>query len=299
MNITKMNEFIKQLYDVSDVEMGFNYWYFKLLNFVLNIFEYQNLPEGLNKRELEINLVLTGHAAVIRLDDGSLFTPNTCTFGYDANYQPDRCVFANPVIISTKEYMIGKDCEVIYNNILKDSIYYVKADSGLNTFICRYARQLSDIESTINIYTVNQRMTSFPVANDGAVKESLRAFFKNLILGKRAIVTDSTIIENFRNVDINRSAVKDGINDWLIARDKVLEQFFRDIGVKMHINKKAQMNEEEVTSDNQLLLISTDDMLAARKEGVDKVNKMFNTNITVSINPLFQVERSDSNVDTE
>lgn len=288
MNIQKMNEYIKRLYDVSDVKLGFDYWYFKLFNVLLDIFEYENMPSGISQRELELNLMMTGHAVVLPKKDGTLFTPLTSLFGYDEYYQPTTAVFANPVVTTAKEYKIGTDCEVIYNNKLKDSLYYIHADSGLATFVSRYARQLADIESTLNIYAVNSRLTSYPVTTDGSVTESLKAFFKNLVMGKRAIITDDTIIEKFRNVDINRSAVRDGINEWLIARDKILEQFYRDLGVQMYNPKKAQVTDDEVESNTQLLLISTDDMLRERKEGVDRVNNMFGTSISVTINPLYK-----------
>ena len=114
-------------------------------------------------------------------------------------------------------------------------------------------------------------------------------FFKNLVAGKRGIITDDTIIEKFRNIDINRSSIKDGVNEWLIARDKILEQFFREIGVQMYNPKKAQVTDDEVESNTQLLVISKDDMLNARKEGYEKVNDMFGCNIQVSINPNFDV----------
>lgn len=288
MNIQKMNEYIKRLYDVSDVKIGFDYWYFKLFNILLNIFEYDNMPSGISQREIELNLMMTGHAVVLPKKDGTLFTPLTSLFGYDEYYQPTTAVFANPVVTTAKEYKIGSDCEVIYNNKLKDSLYYIHADSGLATFVSRYARQLADIESTINIYAVNSRLTSYPVTTDGSVTESLKAFFKNLVMGKRAIITDDTIIEKFRNVDINRSAIRDGVNEWLIARDKILEQFYRDLGVQMYNPKKAQVTDDEVESNTQLLLISTDDMLRERKEGLDRVNNMFGTSISVNINPLFK-----------
>lgn len=288
MNIQKMNEYIKHLYDVSDVKLGFDYWYFKLFNVLLDIFEYDNMPSGISQREIELNLMMTGHAVVLPKKDGTLFTPLTSLFGYDEYYQPTTAVFANPVVTTAKEYKIGTDCEVIYNNKLKDSLYYIHADSGLATFVSRYARQLADIESTLNIYSVNSRLTSYPVTTDGSVTESLKAFFKNLVMGKRAIITDDTIIEKFRNVDINRSAIKDGINEWLIARDKILEQFYRDLGVQMYNPKKAQVTDDEVESNTQLLLISTDDMLRERKEGIERVNNMFGTSISVSINPLYK-----------
>lgn len=290
MNIVKMNKYLKTMYDVSDVRRGYDYWYFKLLDLLINMFEYKNLPAGISKRDLELNLLITGHATIIAKKDGTLFTPLTSLYGYDEYYQPTKAVFANPVVITSKEYSIGEDCTVVYNNSLQDSIFYVKADSGLNTFIQRYARQLADIESTINIYTVNSRLTSIPVSNDNAVMESLKSFFKNLTIGKRAIVSDSSIIENFRNVDINRTGIKDGVNDWLIARDKILEQFYRDLGIRMTNQKKAQVNTDEVESNDQLLLISSDDMLKARKKGYEETNNMFGTNIEVRLNPLYDIK---------
>lgn len=290
MNIVKMNKYLKTMYDVSDVRRGYDYWYFKLLDLLINMFEYRNLPAGISKRDLELNLLITGHATIIAKKDGTMFTPLTSLYGYDEYYQPTKAVFANPVVITSKEYTIGEDCTVVYNNSLQDSIFYVKADSGLNTFIQRYARQLADIESTINIYTVNSRLTSIPVSNDNAVMESLKSFFKNLTIGKRAIVSDSSIIENFRNVDINRTGIKDGVNDWLIARDKILEQFYRDLGIRMTNQKKAQVNTDEVESNDQLLLISSDDMLKARKKGYEETNNMFGTNIEVRLNPLYDIK---------
>lgn len=290
MNIVKMNKYLKTMYDVSDVRRGYDYWYFKLLDLLINMFEYRNLPAGISKRDLELNLLITGHATIIAKKDGTMFTPLTSLYGYDEYYQPTKAVFANPVVITSKEYTIGEDCTVVYNNSLQDSIFYVKADSGLNTFIQRYARQLADIESTINIYTVNSRLTSIPVSNDNAVMESLKNFFKNLSIGKRAIVSDSSIIENFRNVDINRTGIKDGVNDWLIARDKILEQFYRDLGIRMTNQKKAQVNTDEVESNDQLLLISSDDMLKARKKGYEETNNMFGTNIEVRLNPLYDIK---------
>lgn len=291
----KINKFIKNAYDVTDVQSGFEYWYFKLFNILLDVFEYNNLPSGIEKRDIEINLILSGHATFVPLKNGELFVPHTEIFGYDKYYNPTSCVFANPVINDSKELKIGIDCEVVYNSSLKDSILYIKADSGLNSFIARYSRQLADIESTINIYSVNARLVSIPVANDDATKQSLIQFFRNLMFGKRAIVTDSSIIENFRNVDISKSNIKDGINDWLIARDKILEQFYRDLGVRMNNPKKAQVNEEEIESNDQMLLISMDDMLKSRKEGIEKVNNMFGTNITVNINDKFIVKGVNDN----
>lgn len=287
---------IDKLYDVADVKNGFNYWFWKLLNICISMFDYSNLPPMLPQREIESNLILTNHCVVFqdRNNDNALITASTNIFGYDVYYNPTDAIFANPKL-SYQKLSIGQNCEIIYNNNLKDNINYIPSDGSLKSFIYRYARLLSDIESTIDIYIVNTRLTSYPVASDDKVANSIMSFFKKLKSGKNAIISDDAIIQEFRNIDINRTGIKDGVNDLLMARDKILEMFYRDIGVKMYNPKKAQVNEEELEVNNQLLLISKDDMLKERVEGVNRINDMFGTNITVKINERFDVDLSQLN----
>ena len=296
----KISRYINSMYDVSKVKNGYNYWYFKILNILLDIFQYDHVPTGTSEREIELNLMLTGHCTFVALKNGEIFTPLSTITGFDKNYNPTMCVWANPVINDSKVYYIHDDCEVVYNNKLNDTIFYMKSDSSMCTFIGKYARLLADIESTIDIYTVNSRLTSIPVTADQNVAQTISAFFKKLTLGERAIISDSNIVQQFRNVDINRSSISDHINDWLIARDKILEMMFRDLGVKMYNPKKAQVNTEELESNDQLLLIQLDDMLQSRKEGLERVNDMFSTEIDVKINPRFLVnEYDEGGVDNE
>jgi hypothetical protein len=91
-----------------------------------------------------------------------------------------------------------------------------------------------------------------------------------------------------------KSSVSDKAYDWLIARDKVLEDFFKNIGVRSYIPKKAQVNTEELETDNKKLLISISDMLKCRQEGADAVNRMFGTSIRYYINEEFIAESKEN-----
>ena len=73
MDVLEMRKYSDNMYDVSDVRIGFNYWFNKLLNVCLQMFDYQNLPAGITKRELELNLMITGHAVVIAKSNGTYF----------------------------------------------------------------------------------------------------------------------------------------------------------------------------------------------------------------------------------
>ena len=295
-NDMRLTRYVKNMYDVSKVPVNYRYWYFKILNLLIDIFEYENMPPGLYQRDMELNLMLTGHSVIVPEKDGTLFNPQTCITGFDKYYQPTMAVFANPVVNDSKVYKLGEEAEVVYNTSLKDYVFYMKAESGMQTFIGKYARLLSDIESTIDIYTVNSRLTSIPVTDDQNIAQSIKAFFKKLTVGERAIVADNNIVQLFRSIDISKAGTGDKINDWLIARDKVLEMMFRDLGVKMYNPKKAQVNTEEIESNDQLLLVQLDDMLKARREGIERVNNMFGTSIEVYINPRFDIENYGGDV---
>lgn len=288
MNIKETKKLLKTMYNVRDVESGYWFWFWKLYNLVIDIFDYENLPENISKIDIENNLILLGYCGILD-KGGKLYAPFTRIFDYDVNYQPTKLVFANPRLIDYRTFTIGENCEVIYNTSMRYRVWNLKVDGGLVTFIGRYARQLADVEATLNIYTVNSRITSYPTADGDKMASSIKAFFDKITLGENAVISDDAIINRFRNVDINRANIRDGVNDWLIARDKILEQFYRDIGVRMNNPKKAQVNEEEIEANDQLLLISIDDMYKARVEGLERVNNMFGTDIKVSINERFDV----------
>lgn len=287
---------IEKIYDVADVTVGVSYWFWKLLNFCLTIFKYEGLPDSLPQREIESNLLLTGHDVIFDYND-ELITVNTCTYGFDLYYNPVSCTYANPSLAS-KTLNIGENCEIIYNSSLKDNVLYIKSDSAMLTFIKRYARMLADVESSLDIYMINARLTSYPVASNDNVAKSIKLFFKKLKAGRNSVISDDAIIQQFRNVDVNRSNIKDGVNDWLIARDKILEMFFRDIGVKFYNPKKAQVSEDELQVNNQMLVISLDDMLNERRRGLERVNKLYGTNITVDIADSFKID-TEVNADVE
>lgn len=288
-NSKKIQFDLDTMYDVADVKAGYKYWFSKLLNVCLSIFEYDGLPASLPQREVELQLQLNGNC-VIFLKNGELITTNVSGYDMDKYYQHTKGTYAQPVIGSGNLVFDSYNNVRIFNCSLQDNILDLPIDNSLRTFISRYARRLADVESTSNIYTVNNRATNYPVAKTDKVKDSIIKFFNQLSLGKKEVVCDDKIIEGFVVAPMPHTGSADDIIKWEDARDKILEQFYRDIGVKFRNNKRAQMSDEEVEADEQVLLISLDDMLKCRKEGLAKLNEKFGTNVTVKINPKFDRE---------
>lgn len=273
------------LYSVESVPEGVRYWRTKLLNYCLGILEYTGLPESTPWREVASNLILTGHAVFCRNDrTGELVVPITELAGYDEYYRPTYATFGN-TLIPYKRLELGINAEVVYCNWIQGNILREQyPDSGLKSFIDRYARLLADVESALDAELINARDRVYMVAGSQAMAEQLRDFQRRAELGERAVISDEDILQAFRTVDASPAHQSEGIGDLLIARDKILSMFYRDIGIKMQQDqKRAQLTEDEVEADEQLLLINIEDMRAEQQEGFDRVNWLFGTDIQVRI----------------
>ena len=287
MRMKDIEKTLKQMYDTSDVKTNYNYWFNKLLNICLQIIEYDDLPSTIPAREVNANLILTNHAVFIP-KNARLYVFPTTLYEFDEYMQPTKAVYTN-IKLGNGNVDLGKNAEIVYLNSLKDNIFGIRTDGSLYTFIAKYASLLSDTESTYDIYTCNARSTFLPVAKSDSVGASLKKFFGMLKLGKREIISDDYILDNVKTLDIGVHSGTDNAMSWLQARDKILEQFFRDIGVQFSNQKKENLTTDEVNVNNQLLLISWDDILKSVTEGIEKVNTMFGLNIKVRINDKFIV----------
>lgn len=296
-NRLKKRENVDCIADNTKVAEGFVYWFNKLFDVCINMFNYENLPPSLPAREIETCLMLQsdGHATVFYNPRFGVICAWSELYGYNLYYKPTHVTFAQPVLGSgTLE--IGRDCEVIYNNSLESGYYTYNADSGLRSFLSRYARALADIDSTIAIYTINKRASDYPIAKNEKTRQSLISFYKKLKEGTTDIISDDFIMEAFKTIDRGQVATSDKLNDLLLAKDKILEQFFRDLGIRFYNPKKAQVNNEEIEATTQLLVINTDDMLKARQEGIERVNKHFGLNIKVNLNDKFDINNYSEGV---
>lgn len=305
MTLNKKNKKrLEWMYDVADVSSGYDFWFYKLLNYCLGIYKYTGLPASLPGREVLMNLIMTGHAVIFQ-NKSELVTTKTVLYDFDMYYRPTKATYGN-VRIFSRQLKLGEDAEVVYLNHIEGNVLTNQAvDAGLRSFILRYARQLADIESTANIYAVNMRLQSFPVASDDITREQVENFYKKIALGEKAVIMDNMILEMFRNVEVANRITNDTLNDILIARDKVLANFFQDIGIKYRQEqKKAQLTEDEVEADEQILVIDVEQMREVQQEGFDRVNDMFGTDIRVQINPIYDRKtytggaRNDSKSDT-
>jgi len=277
------------LYPVNDVKIGYSYYVAMLTEKCLGQYNYSNLPENLPEEQIELRLIQNGYCCIFKakgyqdgkIADLGLVTAFGGLSGVDMYYKPTRFVYAQPVLVG-KTVTLHKDCAIIYNSTIDE---YRRV--GFWEIIRRYARMLADLDSSFNILTVNGRAGKLNVVADEQTARTVNEAFQKLALGEYQTINQKSIIELYKTLDWNGDKTGQ-MTELLMAKEKVMENFLQEIGVNKRTDKRERLVADEVYADDQLLTVNTDDMLASRKKGVEEINRLFGTNITVRRNEAYE-----------
>lgn len=292
---------------VCDVESNYRYYVGLLLNRVVNMFEWDNLPETVDKQYLCSLLFLTGKATFFKKDD-KLYVAD-CAIGgeLDEYYFPKYAILANPVL-GSKNLLIDTDCAIVYtstadkinNNVRMGDVGYM-ASCPTYGLITKTAELLADCMSSINIAQKNTRASFVVTAPTDNVRVQMDMLLKRMYDGEPyTTVTDSAFADNRVTVSpLTTTVGNTTLRELRETQQYYLSQFYHAIGVDSNSNfKRERLTTAELDSESEPLQINIIDMINSVKEGIERVNKMFDTHITVELSPQWQqlTERQDSEV---
>lgn len=270
-----------------------------MFNRTAQMFEYDGLPPTIPKIALERLLQSTGIAIIAKPPNGA--KPNGLgidfdyasladregsddiyafwgTFGQapDPYLAPHTAIVANPGFTPTisKEYEINKDCVVIRND---------NQMLGVLPMYRKYAWQMADAEISLRSALINLREQRVIMASSDDAYASVQQYLERLEAGELAAVMDEPLLGNSQvyGAEGRANAVIQAIE----ALQYIKANWFNEMGLNAAFNMKRQyVSDEEIAANSDILLPLVDDMLECRKIGVESVNKMFGTNITVQKN---------------
>ena len=246
------------------------YWRDELFSRVMRLFVEKTDP--IPSKEIEIRLMMSGHCGIAEYK-GEL-TAFWGTFNGISKYRDELPFYNVHSPVYAKNLVIGRDVEIIDNNTLRNPLY---------DLIHHYAILLAHNEVTYIHTLVNARSANgVPIATTKKQKDSIKSFIGKLFNGQYDVVTD------IGNMGIEYAgahmATAQNVESLWNARERILASFLSDIGVKTGIDKRSNSVSDEINADTPSLLINLNDMLNARKEGFDRVNRHFGTNWTVELN---------------
>lgn len=244
-------------------------------NKTMAMFKYHNLPNTIPCYELENLLQKNGFACVAQVE-GSLYAFDGGLGGEpDVYYRPTICTVANPALKLTRDFEIDKDCVIVKN----DSNMV-----GLSHTIAKYNTLLAENEITMLIALINSRMNIIFSGADSATKASAEQYLNMIVQGKLGVISDNAFLESLK-IQIG-STTRNNVFEDLIRLNQYLKAGLNNaIGLNSNsAMKKERLITAEIDVNNTALYPLIDDMLECRRIAVEKINAMFETDITVELN---------------
>lgn len=262
-----------------------------MLNRTQKIFEWNGLPDTIPQRILESYLQINGHCAFMKHENQLYIYTGGLGGKPDVYYRPTIYTIANPAQNISINAEINKDCVVVIN----DSYLM-----GLLPMCQRYANNMSDTEISLYIANINSRIISLISAQDDRTEKSAQKYISDIIEGKIGVIGEAKFFEDLKATPFSTSGAHAVITDLIELMQYNKASFFNEIGLNANYNmKRESINSNESQLNNDALSPLIDDMLFCRKTYIEKVNTMFDTNITVDLSSSWKQNRIEENAEIE
>ena len=258
-----------------------------MLNRTQAMFDYEGLPETIPARNLEIILQLNGNCFATKVDGEYYVFAGGLGGEPDVYYEPTIYTVANPALNYSKCLKIYKDGVLIRN----DS-YGV----GLLPMFKKYASLLTENEITMRVCDITTRMAFLLSAADDRTKASAEQFLDRILDGKLGVISDNAFLESLKvNPTTSNNAIR--LTDLIEYQQYLKAAWFNDLGINANYNmKRESISPNEAQLNDDALLPLVDDMLEARKLGIEKFNNMYGLDIKVSLSSSWLKEQLSQTV---
>ena len=257
----------------------------------VQMFKYNNLPDTISKRILELYLQTNGNVCFYKYEDKLYVFTGGMSGELNQYYMPTLYTIANPYLKISKNLVIDEECIVIPN----DSCY-----QGMLPIFKKYATGIVENELSMNIASINSRIISLISASDDRTQKSAEMYLKHVNEGELGIISDEAFLDGVK-VQPYAKTGNDIISKLVEYNQYLKASWFNDIGLNANYNmKRESINSNESQLNDDMLMPTVDDMLDCRRDGLEKVNAMFGTNITVELNSSWKInkEEASKNIDS-
>lgn len=252
----------------------FNYYVTRFSELALSVFEWENLPDTIDPRFLELTLYMEGQA-VFFYDEDLGYLALQCTINGPLN------VYRIPIrrrafsVNGYRKNLSIDDSVIIWNNKLHTN---TSPDMEL------YALRISDLDRTID---VNARAQKTPVLVQCSEEQRLTLLnvYKEYDGNAPAVFADKALDMNGLTV-LKTDAPFMG-NDLYQLKTQIWNEALTYLGISnLTIQKKERVNIDEVSRSLGGTVASRYARLEARKQACKEINKMFGLNVSVRFKDL-------------
>lgn len=284
---------IKKYITYADTRNSEVFWYnFNRLKLkAISMFEWINLPKEIDERYLELMLCQNGYVCFFKdqlVPEVDTYFALQCTLGGRFNVYNIPTVYQIYTASGYQTRRTAEDSVIIYNNLLH---------SPTVPLLMYHAYNIANVERTIEInlnqlkrpyiflVPENQRFTFTKLVND--IKNN-----QDVIIGNKDL--------NLENVLPINTITPNNTLDLYTLKKRYYNEALTDMGINnLNVDKKERLVSDEVSSNDEDVLINRNSMLYARKIACKQINEMFGLNIDVKFRNDFMEEKQEEYIEID
>ena len=256
-----------------------------LWNTLLEMFEWENLPDTIPKRFLESILHAEGEVFVSRINDKLIASHGTLSGEVDEYGLGTECIAVCP----------GGDASGIRG---KDIAYGVNNDTASPDMLVYWiSHLLGELSKSEDLNIKYSRLLPIPKVRDEKDKSAFNEIVQKMMEGEISAFASKNILDyelGETSAEVfNISDVKDVDKLQYLSRhfDDVLKRFYNFYGQALQTqNKSAQTISDEIHGMDSVSFIIPIQMLRCREALCKQINDIFGTEITVKFSKPWQLE---------
>ena len=271
----------------------YNHIFRSLVNITCDRIKFDNLPDEIDDAFLRYQLLLYGKVLFFKHKDSHHVFWYSGT-GIHNEYHIDKeFLVTNPWLDYPQSFtqkFQDTEAVIIFSDI---NAYIEDADCGLFEFISEYANIISAIDRSIYILAKNSRLIAFLTGQTMSFVESAKIAIDRVFKGDEAFaIMEESLLDSIKVNPIGEKT-EYKLSELIKTRQYYVSEFFQKIGISANQNmKKERLTDNESELISSVSSISFDYICNNINSCLKKVNKLFNLNITCSINNPEPLESS-------
>lgn len=252
-------------------------------NIALNLYEWDNLPEGMDSRHIEMALLMNGQAFFY--DDEELgFICLPCSNSGQMN------VYGEPTRLMITGYGYSVNKHITEGVRILNNPRVMATDITLNY----YCTKLAQIDSTINTNLIQQKVP-FVFATTKENEFTIKTLYAKMYSGEPAIFIDQSLMTNgdlnIQSVACESPYLIDKLQQHRLEVEKELLTF---LGINTTIEKKERLLVDETNANNEQISLNVEIGLREREKACQEINDRYGLNLEVYAKDIPSLEVKDS-----
>lgn len=257
---------------------SYQMYLYRLMDYAISVFEWHDLPEGVDERMMEYWLLQNG--MVVFFKDDMLAGTSVSEEGYAVlpamingewniyNYPVDRRAYATD---GYNKELTDEDSVLIFNDYLR---------VPMMPSLMLYAKRLAELDRTIDINVINQKAPKILRGNEQNKLTALNMMKQ--IEENRLWLWTYKDSQNFE-MEVLDLTVPFVAKDLQTVKHQIWNEALTYIGVEnVNTEKKERLISDEVMSNMGDVEVSRFTRLNAREQACDKINEMFGLDVSVT-----------------